>query len=194
MQEQHDTERNRPLPSGRFNLRIAPELHASLRKAARAAETSLNDFCARKLASPGGLMDPAVGAVVDRAGSILGDSLMGVVAFGSWARGEEHAGSDLDVLLVAGEEVPISRGLYRNWDNGPGLHWDGHEVAPHFVHLPSGSEEVSGLWAEVALDGLVLFERDVAVSRHLADVRRRILRGELSYRVAGGQPYWVHEP
>lgn len=139
-------------------------------------------------------MDPAAGAVVDRAGSILGDSLIGVVAFGSWARGEEHAGSDLDMLLVAGEEVPISRGLYRSWDNGPGLHWDGHEVTPHFVHLPSGSEEDSALWAEVALDGLVLCERELAVSRHLADVRRRILHGELSYRVAGGQSYWVRGP
>lgn len=194
MQEQHDTNRNRSLPSGRFNLRIEPELHASLREAARDAGTSLNDFCAHKLASPGGLLGPAAGAVVDRAGSILGDSLMGVVAFGSWARGDETATSDLDVLLVVGEKVPIARGLYRRWDDGPALQWDGHEVAPHFVHLPSESEGVSGLWAELALDGLVLFERELAVSRYLADVRRRILRGELSFRVAGGQSYWVREP
>jgi len=82
----------------------------------------------------------------------------------------------------------------RRWDAGPALRWDGHEVTPHFVHLPSGSERISGLWAEVALDGLVLFERELAVSRYLADVRRRILHGELSYRVAGGQSYWVREP
>lgn len=194
MQEQLDTNDKRPLPSGRFNLRIKPELHASLREAARAADTSLNDFCARKLASPGGLMDPAAGAVVDRADSILGDSLVGVVAFGSWARGDETSTSDVDVLLVADDRVRISRGLYRSWDDTPTLHWDGHEVTPHFVHLPSRSEGASGLWAEVALDGLVLFERELAVSRHLADVRRRILRGELSLRAAGGQSYWVREP
>lgn len=194
MQKHHDTNKSRSLPSGRFNLRIEPALHASLRGAARAAGTSLNDLCARKLASPGGLMDPAAGAVVDRAGSILGEFLMGVVAFGSWARGDESASSDLDVLLVVGEEVSIARGLYRSWDEGSALAWDGHEVTPHFVHLPSGSEGVSGLWAEVALDGLVLFERELTVSRYLAHVRRRVLRGELSYRVAGGHPYWVHEP
>lgn len=194
MQERHSINENRSLPSGRFNLRIRPELHASLRAAARAAGTSLNDFCARKLASPGGPMDQAVGAVVDRAGSILGESLTGVVAFGSWARGDEAASSDLDVLVVVGEGVPIARGLYRRWDDGPALHWDGHEVTPHFVSRPSRSEEVSGLWAEVALDGLVLFERELAVSRYLADVRRRILRGELSFRVADGQSYWVREP
>ena len=139
-------------------------------------------------------MDPAAAAVVDRARAVLGDSLLGVVAFGSWARGEQTSTSDLDVLLIAGEGVPVSRALYRRWDARPGLFWDGHEVAPHFVRLPSGDAPVSGLWAEVARDGLILFERDLAVSRHLGNVRRRIARGELSVRKAGGQRYWVHEP
>jgi len=192
--QHHAAGRARKRPSGRFVLRIDPDLHASLRAAARAAETSLNDFCARKLASPGGLMDPAVAAVVGRANSVLGDSLVGVVAFGSWARGEEASTSDLDVLLIAGEGVPVVRALYRRWDAGPGLSWDGHKVTPHFVRLPSSRAAVSGLWAEVARDGLVLFERGLAVSRHLANVRRRIARGDLSLRKAGGQRYWVHEP
>ncbi len=181
-------------PSGRFVLRIDPDLHETLREAAGAAGVSLNRYCARKLAAPTESADPAAIAVVGRAASVLGDSLLGVVVFGSWARGQEAANSDLDVLFVVGEEVPIARGLYRSWDDGPVLQWDGHEVTPHFVHRPSESEEVSGLWAEVALDGLVLFERELAVSRYLADVRRRILGGELSFRVAGGQSYWVREP
>ena len=181
-------------PSGRFVLRIDPDLHETLREAAGVAGVSLNRYCARKLAAPTESTDPAATAVVGRAASVLGDSLLGVVAFGSWARGEEAANSDLDVLLVVGEEVSIARGLYRSWDDGSALAWDGHEVTPHFVHLPSGSEGVSGLWAEVALDGLVLFERELTVSRYLAHVRRRVLRGELSYRVAGGHTYWVHEP
>lgn len=181
-------------PSGRFVLRIDPDLHASLREAAGAAGVSLNRYCASRLASPEASRDPAAVAVVQRAISVHGDSLLGVVVFGSWARGEEAANSDLDVLLVVGEGVPITRRLYRSWDVGPALQWDGHEVTPHFVHLPSGSERISGLWAEVALDGLVLFERELAVSRYLAHVRRRILHGELSYRVAGGQSYWVREP
>lgn len=194
MQEQSDTSQTRSLPSGRFNLRIEPELHAVLRAAARSANTSLNDYCARRLASPGAALDPAPAAVVRRAARVLGDSLLGVVAFGSWARGEETVSSDLDVLLVADRAVPISRALYREWDAGPDLSWDGHEVTPHFVHLPPGAAAVSGLWAEVATDGLILFERALTVSRHLANVRRRILRGELSARFADGQRYWVHEP
>lgn len=194
MSRRPDTSEERPLPSGRFNLRIEPELHMSLRGAARSAGTSLNDYCARKLASPGAALDPAAAAVVKRAARVLGDSLLGVVAFGSWARGEETASSDLDVLLVADRAVPVSRVLYRSWDAGSDISWDGHEVTPHFVHLPPKAAAVSGLWAEVATDGLVLFERALVVSRHLAGVRRRILGGEISARVAGGQRYWVHGP
>lgn len=138
-------------------------------------------------------MDPEALAVVGRAASVLGDSLLGVVAFGSWARGEEASTSDLDVLLIAADKVPISRGLYGEWDSETDLVWDGHEVTPHFVHSPSKTT-VSGLWAEVAMDGLVLFERELVVSRQLATVRRRILRGEISLRVAGGQRYWVRSP
>ena len=37
--------------SGRFVLRIDPGLHGALRKAARAAGVSLNEYCARKLAT-----------------------------------------------------------------------------------------------------------------------------------------------
>lgn len=195
----HDTALREPTasgesrPSGRFVLRIDPDLHALLREAARAAGTSLNDYCSRKLAAPIGPMDPGAVAVVERASSVLGRSLLGVVAFGSWARGEAAASSDLDVLLIADDRVPIVRALYRSWDDGPALRWDGHEVTPHFVHFPSKTI-VSGLWAEVAMDGLVLFERELVVSRQLASVRRRILRGEISFRVAGGQRYWVHAP
>ena len=165
-----------------------------MRAAARSANTSLNDYCARRLASPGAALDPAPVAVVRRAAKVLGESLLAVVAFGSWARGEETASSDLDVLLVVDRAVPISRALYREWDAGPDLSWDGHEVTPHFVQLPCGAAAVSGLWAEVATDGLIVFERRLTVSRHLANVRRRILRGELSARFADGQRYWVHEP
>lgn len=178
-------------PSGRFLLRIDPDLHASLRDAARAAGTSLNDYCGRRLAAPGALMDPAAAAVVDRAGSILGDSLAGVVAFGSWARGDDSPASDLDVLLIADDRVAIARRLYRHWDAGPPLDWNGCRVEPHFVHLPPEDAEVSGLWAEAATDGIVIHEREFTVSRRLVSIRRRVLRGELSLHEAHGRPYWV---
>ena len=193
---QDDTIRNqreRP-PSGRFVLRIDPSLHATLRAGARSVGVSLNRYCARELGSPGSELPQPAGEAVGRAHSILAESLLGVVVFGSWARGEPSSESDLDILLIADDRLPIARALYRQWDDSPVLEWDGHTVEPHFVHLPADGEAPSGLWAEVAMDGLVLFERGLAVSRALAGVRRRILEERLSHRVVHGNSYWVREP
>ena len=55
---------------------------------------------------------------------------------------------------------------------------------------PAAEGRFSGLWAEVALDGLVLLEREWSLSEHLARVRRAIAAGRLVRRVVHGQPYW----
>lgn len=178
-------------PSGRFVLRIDPGLHGSLREAARAAATSLNEYCARKLASPGVWLDEEASALVERAASILGEALVGIVAFGSWVRGEHDATSDFDVLLIAADNLAISRQLYRRWDDAPGLSWQGLDVEPHFVHLLPEGEVPSGLWGEVATDGVILFERGFEVSTRLAEVRRGIADGDIVRRFAQGQPYWA---
>lgn len=179
-----------PPPSGRFVLRIAPGLHAALREAARRVGLSLNDYCARKLALPAPALTGAAVQVLERASARFGEALRGVVVFGSWARDEAADGSDVDLLVIVDDEVPIVRDLYRAWDDEP-LSWEGRRVEAHFVHLPGPGELLTGLWAEAALDGVVLFERDLAVSRRLAEVRRRIVAGELARRRVHGQPYWV---
>ena len=178
-------------PSGRFVLRIDPGLHGSLREAARSAGTSLNEYCARKLASPGVWLDEDASAIVERAASILGEALVGIVAFGSWVRGQHDATSDFDVLLIAADDLAISRQLYRCWDDAPGLSWQGLDVEPHFVHLLPEGEVPSGLWGEIATDGVILFERGFEVSTRLAKVRRRIADGDIVRRFAQGQPYWA---
>lgn len=179
----------RALPSGRFVVRIEPGLHAALRDAARRWGVSLNDYCAWKLASPSNAMGPRV-EVVKRAASLFGDGLVGVIAFGSWARDEAAAGSDVDVLVVVESNVAITRELYRTWDAEP-LSWDSHPVEPHFVQLPAPVTRLSGLWAEAAIDGVVLFDRDLSLSRRLVEIRRRVVAGEIIRREAHGQPYWV---
>ena len=63
-----------------------------------------------------------------------------------------------------------------------------HGLDIHFIHLPSAEDLPSGLWAEIALDGRVVYEADLVVTRTLAAVRRRI---ELVRRSSHGQPYWV---
>ncbi|MCC6217029.1 MAG: nucleotidyltransferase domain-containing protein [Polyangiaceae bacterium] len=171
-------------------LRIEPGLHAVLRRAARDAGLSLNELCARRLAAPAGALEagPAP-SLVQRAAAVHGDDLVGVVVFGSWARGEATIESDVDVLVVLDERRPLVRALYRRWDADP-LTWEGRSIEPHLVHLP-GEGTVGTIWAEAAVDGIVLFERNLRVSRELARVRRAIVAGRLVRRTLHGQPYWA---
>lgn len=133
---------------------------------------------------------PGASVVTKRAATVVGEALIAVVVFGSWARGELTDSSDIDILIVVDADVPVSRSLYRRWDEEP-LRWEGHSVEPHFVHLPALDGVPSGLWAEIALDGVVLYQRDPRLSQRLVGVRRLQAMGRLRRRTAHGQPYWV---
>lgn len=178
--------------SGRFLLRIDPSLHAALRQAAAARGLSLNTLCAQSLARPmDTLLDfPAASETLQRANDVVGDALIGMAVFGSWARGEPTDASDVDVLVVVDENVPITRALYRRWDEEP-VRWEGRPVDPHFARLPTGRRPPSALWAEVAIDGMVLIERELRLSAHLAAVRRVLAEGRLRRRTVHGQEYWT---
>jgi predicted nucleotidyltransferase len=61
--------------------------------------------------------------VVERAVTVAGDAVVGVVVYGSWARGSAGPGSDVDVLIVLDAARPLTRGLYREWDARP-IAWE----------------------------------------------------------------------
>lgn len=183
---------HRGAASGKFLLRLDPALHERLRSAAAALGLSLNDYCARRLAAP--LNDATLAApfaeAVGRAADLFGEALLGVVLFGSLARAEQRADSDVDLLVVLEPSVPLTRALYRPWDERP-LTWSGRRVEPHLVRLPGSGSRLTPFWAEIALDALVLFERGLAISRRLAAMRRELLAGRLERRTTHGRPYWA---
>ena len=182
----HDT----TAKSGRFLLRMPPPLHAALDGAARTAGLSLNEYCVRRLAAFGVSMDDGDAvALVARAAAVAEDALAGVLLHGSWARGDATPKSDVDVIVVVEPRIRLSRALYRTWDEQP-VTWQGRPVDAHFVH-PPGDDTLSGLWAETAIDGLVLFDPGGQLSAALARVRRAIAEGRLVRRLAHGQPYWA---
>jgi len=160
-----------------------------LRRAAKAPGVSLNDYCARSLVAPR-MLPGAADDVAGRAAALFGERLAGVLVYGSYVRGEAEASSDVDVLVVVDRSVRLTRALYRRWDESP-LRWEGRPVEPHFVHRPDPKEAPSGLWAEVAIDGIVLFERGLSLSQALAQIRHAILAGRIVRRTVHGQPYWV---
>jgi predicted nucleotidyltransferase len=127
---------------------------------------------------------------VRRAAAFAGADLIAVAAFGSWAREEVTERSDVDLLVVVEDRVELTRELYRRWDLEP-LRWSGREVDAHFAHLPDPERFSPSLWGEVAIDGIVLFERDLRLSSRLAAVRRLIVEGTMVRRLAQGHAYWV---
>lgn len=177
--------------SGRFVLRLDPRLHDVLRRDALLAGVSLNDWCSHALAAPGAGGFDAAGVLVEIR-AWLGDDLEGVLLHGSFARGDHIAGSDIDLLAAVKGGVPITRGLYREWESRTAT-WSGRAIDLHIVHLPAAGDRVSGSWAEAAVCGIVLYDRSLAVSRRLIGIRERIAAGRLVRRMAQGQPYWIDE-
>ena len=103
--------------------------------------------------------------------------------FGSRARGDAGPLSDVDLLVVVDAALPIARSLYRVWDQSlagaPALQELGASVNPHFVHLPRSCAGNSGdgggsLWLEVALHGIVLWQRTWELSRVGLEMRASV--------------------
>jgi predicted nucleotidyltransferase len=186
------TRRASSVASGRFLLRVQPGVHARLQSAARRLGVSLNEYCDRRLRVPGPaiLLEPGAATSVERCLAQFGAALAGVLVYGSYPRGDATAASDVDLLVVVDPAIPLTRALYRDWDDAP-VEWQGRHVDPHFLHLPAGRRPAPGAWCEAALDGVVLYERDGAVTRHLAAIRGEIAAGRLVRRSAHGQPYWT---
>jgi hypothetical protein len=180
-------------PSGRFVLRLPVRLHASLRRQAEAEGLSLNQLCLRALAdylAAGrqlASVTPGEPQWLRAARRVLDGDFLGAVLFGSEARGDARADSDVDLLLVAGPSVRLSRRLYSLWDEQPG-----HEKhSPHFVQLPATPADAGSLWLEAAVDGVVLHDPEGRIGRFLGQLRRAIASGRLRREAAYGHPYWV---
>jgi predicted nucleotidyltransferase len=184
--------RQSPPVSGRFLLRMKPDAHARLQAAARESGVSLNELCSRRLHVPGPavLVEDGAPVAVGRALALFGADLVGVLVYGSYARGDATPSSDVDLLVVIDASIPLTRSLYRDWDAAAAV-WDQRPTDPHFVHAPSRDRPAAGAWCEAAIDGVVLFERDGAVTRHLAAIRGDIAAGRIARRSAHGQPYWT---
>jgi len=179
-------------PSGKFVLRIDPKLHTCLQKWANSKKVSLNQYCLERLLAGVGAEHPSFQSMlIDaffQATQIHGNDLEGIILFGSWARGEQREGSDIDLLVVLKRGLSIKRELYRKWDESSGL-----LVEPSIVALPDFKQTVTGLWAEVSIDGIILFERTDEIRHYLFRVRQAIANGLLRRERSHGQNYWVHE-
>jgi hypothetical protein len=176
--------------SGKFLLRLPSELHERVRDAASARGRSLNEYCLAVLEAAVSRAPESTPEWLESLRGELGRDLVGVVLFGSTARGTQRAGSDVDLLIVLEPGVPITRELYRRWDGAIGPS-SGAET-PHFVSLPATVDQAGGLWYEVAMDGIVLHDSRQRIARFFSEVRKAAAAGIIRRETAHGHPYWVH--
>lgn len=176
-------------PSGRFVLRLPPALHAQLTRSAHKADLSLNEHCVRSLARSEAMSESPIRDVIAAALEQLGAGLAGAAIFGSYARGAAGPSSDVDVLFVVSDDVEVTRSLYDPWDVQDYTIED-HGVEPHFAKMRVAEDRISGFWAEIAIDGVVVYDPELSLARELIRIRRAILGGLMIRRTAGGHSWW----
>jgi predicted nucleotidyltransferase len=108
---------------------------------------------------------------VSRLATELRPTPISVVIFGSFARGEAVAGSDIDVVVVRRDVVDEDDAAWRRAIDGWAQH--ARRVTGNRVELLEVSQAEAGrrlrsrqpLWLDVQRDGLVVFGRDLASLR-----------------------------
>ena len=180
--------------SGKFVIRTSSELHQKLKQDALRQKISLNEYCNLLLQQNLlGHEKSRLSALAEFTRSFLKENLLGILLHGSWVRNEFSTESDIDVLVVASDDVPITRELYSKWDDSfDDIKFD-LPIEVQFIHLPVLKSRISSLWAEVAMESIILAESEFCLSRHLNEIRRSIREGKLKRKLSHGQPYWVFE-
>ncbi len=181
-------------------VRLPSRLRDDLKALAASRETTLNAVCRESLENalaPPPASSPAVSPAIAALGPILSSALEpdldAVILFGSQARGQVRPGSDTDLLLCLARGTKLTRELYHRWDAIARSHPReiSDRISPHFALLPSSPEQAGALWFEVAIDGIVLWDRRLAVSRFLVHLRRHLLSDRAVRKSSYGIPYWV---
>ena len=122
----------------------------------------------------------------------LGNRLVAVVLFGSRARDTAHQGSDWDLLLVARQlpEKLFQRHLQLKQILPP--LWRG-KVAIVAKTPEEFESDVSDLFLDIALDGIILYDTDNYMAERLAHLRHLIHSQGLRREQRGDELLWRWE-
>jgi len=180
-------------------LRLPKRVFSRLRSRAKRQNISINSLCASLLETGvDNLLSSSAGErlpVIDRLLELWGETLAGVVLFGSEATGKAQDSSDIDLLIVLAPGTPINRSLYTQWDRITPEEiklYNGREISPHFVELASDENSVGSLWFECALHGVVLFDRG-QVTQLLGKIRAGFVDSRFVRKISYGHGYWVKQ-
>jgi hypothetical protein len=172
----------------RILLRLPAPLHDAVKARAQSENISINCLLERYIAHgiDGARSPDMASGIMNLAKQELGASFIGLLLFGSRARGDTHDSSDTDLLLVVDDSIRIDRSLYRHWDERLP---DG--VSLQIAHLPTRAREAGALWLECALDARVLHDPCGKVAEFLTQARDYITSGAVVRKTTHGQGFWV---
>jgi len=172
----------------RLLLRLPSALHKRVK--ARASETghSLNSVIVQAVENglSSGQLEALIPSIIKHATSQFGDAFLGLLLYGSRARGDAYDSSDTDLLLVVDESVRIARELYRSWDT---ILQD--RISLNIATLPATAQDAGSLWFECALDAKIIFDPTGALRRRLDNIKDMIVSGAFVRRTTHGQGYWI---
>ncbi|MDI6819925.1 MAG: nucleotidyltransferase domain-containing protein [Candidatus Hodarchaeaceae archaeon] len=134
------------------------------------------------------------------------DGLLGVLVFGSVARGDWTPDSDIDLLIVVegwkkptwerSEELLKLRDELRNTGEFSRAVRAG--FVPIIQHYPLDKDEAlrfHRMYLDACLDGIILFERDGFLTGVLEGVRKKLIEeGTRRVTTPSGEFYWVRVP
>jgi len=169
-------------------LRIPEALHTAVKARAAKLGVSVNTFIERLIEH--GLHGDGASEVetfvLNKALETYGDAFVGLLLFGSRARGDAHDLSDTDLLLVVRDTIRIERELYRMWDTILPDH-----ISLHIAHLPVDPQAPGSLWLECALDARIIFDPTGVIGSTLRSLKGLITSGSIVRRETHGQGFWV---
>lgn len=185
-----------------FLVRAPKRLFKALKSNAQKQEISLNKLCIKLLdtkhyshditpiLSSGSFAEEINKYLEDEILPSFADLVVGVVLFGSAARGTMRLNSDVDLLIVLKEGVRLDRDYYSKLKFKT---INGHVVSPIIVSLQPSDVTLGSIWIEASLDGCILFDTEFKIARRFANLRSKILSGELVRNFSYGVPYWTHK-
>ncbi|NBY20469.1 toxin-antitoxin system HicB family antitoxin [bacterium] len=189
--------------SGKFVVRLSPQVHQQLKSESLKRGLSLNELCQERLSLPNQsraqktspLPQSVLTQILDTAKK-LELPIEGILLFGSFARGEQDESSDIDLLVILSPEKKIERTLYQEWDLAFSNYrfCGSHEITVHFVYLPEDLKKCGSIWLECALEGILIFElKDTKIQKKVLQIRNLIAQGRWRRKFAHGHPYWTEE-
>lgn len=182
-----------------FLLRLPAKEMALLKSVANRSAISINELCKNILSlylqknrdngKWSGLID-----IISK--SSISSDIEGIILFGSVAKGIDSEDSDLDLLFALSSKKKLSRKLYRIWDEEICNKLDllsfssGKEVSPHFAAIPTSTNETGGLWLEMAISGIIIWDKNSNCEKFLINLREQIASGAFVRKTTHGHPYW----